>query len=98
MTKNPAMRRTSGVGSTTEWAVERPVDMGRVLSALLDAVEGLHVDVREAEDRDEQDDREGRGIAGAPLLERFALQGDGSDLGRRSGAAAGQKIDHVEHL
>jgi hypothetical protein len=55
----------------------RRLDDGSVTvprSSLLHLVQRLDVDVGEAEHRDEQDDGEGRGIAGAPLLEGLALE------------------------
>src|SRR5258706_413370 len=82
-----------GVGSTTEWAVVMPF-MSACL-AVLHRVEGLDVDVRETEHRNEENDRERRRVAGSPLLERLALQRDRGDLGRRARPARGEQIHHV---
>ena len=71
---------------------------GRGGSSLLHPVQRLHVDVGEAEHGDEEDDGEGGRIAGLPAFERLALQRDGCELGDGAGAAAGQEVDHVEHL
>src|SRR5215831_18990213 len=95
MTSVAAMRFARGVGATTEWAWATALMSA---SPLLNPVEGLHVDIGQAEDRHEENDGKGRGIAGPPALEGIALQGDRGDLGGGTRSARREQIDQVEHL